>query len=216
MILEQSSQSAMIEDLTSLLPIVILICVLVICYCFRSLTLGACILVPGGDCSMHRRNGQLSSFSFNNISIIAPLGNHHRCRQQRPHHFDLQTGTHFRHGQAVAMSTACPTIFSQSLAALTTAIGFSSLNMTSSPAIQDFGQIVAVGIVFAYGLTFTMLPANMVWFTPSANRICRTKPFSCSARLTASSLLPTIAIGHFSALHGASIGHCDTTSAKRN
>ena len=45
MILEQSSQSAMIEDLTSLLPIVILICVLVICYCFRSLTLGACILV---------------------------------------------------------------------------------------------------------------------------------------------------------------------------
>ena len=33
-LLEQSSQQAMVDDLTTLLPIVILICVLTICYCF--------------------------------------------------------------------------------------------------------------------------------------------------------------------------------------
>ena len=64
----------MIEDLTSLLPIVILICVLVICYCFRSLTLGACILVHvvvTAACTVGTVN--YLGFSFNNISIIAPL-----------------------------------------------------------------------------------------------------------------------------------------------
>ena len=35
LLLEQSSQKAMINDLTSLLPIVILLSVLVICYCFK-------------------------------------------------------------------------------------------------------------------------------------------------------------------------------------
>ena len=43
-LLEQSSQQAMIDDLTTLLPIVILICVLTICYCFKSAILGVCIL----------------------------------------------------------------------------------------------------------------------------------------------------------------------------
>ena len=51
------------------------------------------------------------------------------------------------------------------LAALTTAIGFSSLNMSSSPAIQDFGQIVAMGIVFAYVLTLLILPALLIRFS---------------------------------------------------
>ena len=42
--LEQSSQQAMVDDLTNLMPFVILACVLAICYCFRSATLGICIL----------------------------------------------------------------------------------------------------------------------------------------------------------------------------
>ena len=37
-LLEKSSQQAMIDDLTALMPITILICVLTICYCFRSVS----------------------------------------------------------------------------------------------------------------------------------------------------------------------------------
>ena len=117
MILEQSSQSAMIEDLTSLLPIVILICVLVICYCFRSLTLGACILVHvvvTAACTVGTVN--YLGFSFNNISIIAPLvviiiavaNSVHIISSTNRHSHRAWAG--FR-----PWSTACPIIFSQSL-----------------------------------------------------------------------------------------------------
>lgn len=61
-----------------------------------------------------------------------------------------------------------------SLAALTTAIGFSSLNMCSSPAIQEFGQIVALGIVFAYLLTLLLLPAVLIWMTSHREIIAST------------------------------------------
>jgi hypothetical protein len=37
--------------------------------------------------------------------------------------------------------------------------------MCSSPAIQEFGQIVALGIVFAYLLTLLLLPAVLIWMT---------------------------------------------------
>jgi len=56
------------------------------------------------------------------------------------------------------------------LAALTTAIGFSSLNLCSSPAIQDFGQIVAIGIVFAYLLTLLLLPAMLIRLTAAREK----------------------------------------------
>jgi len=50
-----------------------------------------------------------------------------------------------------------------SLAALTTAIGFAALNLSSSPAIRDFGTTVAVGIVFSWLLTGAVLPAALMW-----------------------------------------------------
>ena len=73
MILEQASQQDMVDDLTQLMPLVILLCVGVICYCFRSLAIGACILSHVGFtivCTV----GTLGFFelAFNNISVIAP------------------------------------------------------------------------------------------------------------------------------------------------
>ncbi|HBW83676.1 MAG TPA: hypothetical protein DEF79_06510 [Gammaproteobacteria bacterium] len=107
------------------------------------------------------------NFSFNNISIIAPLvviiiAVANSVHIISIHKQALAAGM----GRLSAMKHSLSYNFQPvSLAAFTTAIGFSSLNMTSSPAIQDFGQIVAIGIVFAYSLTFSMLPATMVWFT---------------------------------------------------
>lgn len=42
---------------------------------------------------------------------------------------------------------------------LTTAIGFLTLNFSESPPLRDFGNIVAVGVVVAYLLSVTFLPA---------------------------------------------------------
>ena len=167
-ILEQSSQSAMIKDLTSLLPIVIIICVLVICYCFRSITLGASILIHvlfTTICTIGAVN--YFGFSFNSISVIAPLVVIIIAVANSVHIISIYKqalASGMDHLQAMRHSLAY-NFQPISLAAVTTAIGFSSLNMTSSPAIQDFGRIVAIGIVFAYSLTFTLLPALMVWFS---------------------------------------------------
>lgn len=168
LILEESSQASMVSDLTTLLPIVIVICVLVICYCFRSISLGACILiheVVTAICTIGTVN--YLGYSFNNISVIAPLVVIIIAVANSVHIISiykqaLQQGM----DELKAMQHSLSYNFQPvTLAAVTTAIGFSSLNMTSSPAIQDFGQIVAIGIVFAYALTFTMLPSLMVWLT---------------------------------------------------
>ena len=173
LILEQSSQDSMIADLTSLLPIVIIICVLVICYCFRSISLGACILihqVVTVICNIGTVN--YLGYSFNNISVIAPLVVIIIAVANSVHIISiykqaLQRGDDRLSAMRHSLSHNLQPV---TLAAVTTAIGFSSLNMTSSPAIQDFGQIVAIGILFAFVLTFTMLPSMMIWLTLARDR----------------------------------------------
>ena len=178
-LLEQSSQQAMIDDLTTLLPIVILICVLTICYCFKSAILGVCILahtIFALLCTV----GALGylGFAFNTISIIAPLvvviisvaNSVHiiSIYKQALHKNDSKTAA-MRHSVAYNFQPI-------TLAALTTAIGFSSLNMCSSPAIQDFGRIVAIGIGFAYLLTITLLPALLIQFAPALSSTAAGRP----------------------------------------
>lgn len=172
-LLEQSSQQAMIDDLTTLMPFIILICVLVICFCFRSAKLGICILAHTLFtivCTV----GALGflGYSFNTISIIAPLvvvivsiaNSVHIISIYKQ---SLQRNESSNQAMQVSMAYNFQPI---TLAALTTAIGFSSLNMCSSPAIKEFGQIVAIGIGFAYILTLTILPALLMVLAKSLRK----------------------------------------------
>lgn len=171
-LLEQSSQQAMVDDLTSLLPIVILLCVLVICYCFKSITLGASILTHVGF-TIVSTVGALGflSFSFNNISIMAPLVVVVISVATSVHIISIyKQAIHKGQSKIESMRYSMAYNFQPvTLAALTTAIGFSSLNMCSSPAVQDFGRIVAIGIVFSYLLTLLMLPALLIWLSKLSN-----------------------------------------------
>lgn len=45
---------------------------------------------------------------------------------------------------------------------ITSAIGFLSMNLAEAPPFRDLGNLVAMGIVFAYFLTFTWLPAILM------------------------------------------------------
>ena len=164
-ILEKASQQDMVDDLTQLMPLVILLCVAVICYCFKSLAIGACILAHVAFtiiCTV----GILGLFglSFNNISVIAPLVVVIISVANSVHIISI-----FKQGLYRGEKDVEAMIYSMkhnlrpvSLAAITTAIGFTSLSMSSSPAIQDFGRIVSVGIAFAYLLTILMLPYMLV------------------------------------------------------
>ncbi len=164
-ILEKASQQDMVDDLTQLMPLVILLCVAVICYCFKSLAIGACILAHVAFtiiCTV----GTLGFFglSFNNISVIAPLVVVIISVANSVHIISI-----FKQGLYQGKEDVEAMIYSLrhnirpvSLAAVTTAIGFTSLSMSSSPAIQDFGRIVSAGIGFAYVLTILMLPFMLV------------------------------------------------------
>ena len=169
---EQYNRESMISDLTGLLPLVILICVLTICYCFRSATLGIAIFSHVGF-SIVSTVGLLGvlGIAFNSISVIAPLvvviiavaNSVHiiSILKQR-----LLVGDNVIEATITSINHNFKPI---SLAAITTVIGFSSLNMCSSPAIQEFGRIVAFGIVFAYLYTFTLLPVMMIWLLRKGN-----------------------------------------------
>ncbi len=172
-LLEQSSQQAMLDDLTRLMPLVILACVLVICYCFRSVTLGICIL-SHTLFTMLSTVGALAylGLAFNSISVMAPLIVVIIAVANSVHIISIyKQSLHRGNTNIVAMQESVAQNFQPiTLAAVTTAIGFSSLNMCSSPAIQDFGQIVAVGIVFAYLFTLTLLPALLIKFSALAKK----------------------------------------------
>lgn len=180
-LIEQSSQQAMVDDLTTLLPFVILACVIAICYCFKSATLGVCILTH----TLYTIVGTVGTlgfigYAFNSISIIAPLvvvivsvaNSVHIISIYKQ---ELQRGSNKQDAMEYSLAHNFQPI---SLAAITTAIGFSSLNMCSSPAIQDFGQIVAIGILFAYILTLTLLPSLLIRFSgPMTNAQTGEIPF---------------------------------------
>ncbi|MEZ5489372.1 MAG: MMPL family transporter [Gammaproteobacteria bacterium] len=163
---ERSTQDAMVSDLTTLLPIVILICVLTICYCFHSISFGACILSQA-LLSVICTVGVLGylNIGFNTISVIAPLvvviiSVAHSVHIISVYKQQLFKGHSYEEAMTISISHNLKPVL---LATVTTAIGFLSLNLSSSPAIQDFGRIVALGIGFAFVFTFTLLPALLVW-----------------------------------------------------
>jgi predicted RND superfamily exporter protein len=163
---EQSTQDAMIDDLTTLLPIVILICVLAICYCFHSISFGACILSQA-LLSIICTIGVIgyAGIGFNTISVIAPLvvviiSVAHSVHIISVYKQQLFKGLNYQEAMDASIRYNLKPVL---LATVTTGIGFMSLNLSSSPAIQDFGRIVALGIGFAFVFTFTLLPALLVW-----------------------------------------------------
>lgn len=60
------------------------------------------------------------------------------------------------------------------LTSLTTAIGFLTLITISIKPVQDFGLYTSLGVLFAYILTFTLLPACL-WLLPAPKYIYKSK-----------------------------------------
>ncbi len=164
-LLEYSSRQSMLEDLGGLLPLVILACILAICGFFRSVRAGFAILAHTLLtllCALGTLG--LAGFAFNTVTAIAPVIIVVVSVASSVHVISI-----YRQGLARNLAVEEAMRFSLmhnirpvSLAALTTAIGFASLNLSSSPAIQGFGSTVAVGIVFSWLLTAAVLPALLI------------------------------------------------------
>ena len=171
-LLEYSSRQSMLDDLGGLLPFVILACILAICGFFRSVRAGFAILTHTLLtllCALGTLG--LTGFSFNTVTAIAPVIIVVVCVASSVHVISI-----YRQGLLRGMPEAEAMRFSLmqnirpvTLAALTTAIGFASLNLSSSPAISDFGSTVAVGIVFSWLLTAALLPSLLIRLIKTGN-----------------------------------------------
>ena len=184
---EQSNRDAMISDLSFLLPLVLLLCTAIICYSFRSLALGACILGVA-LLTVLMTIGVLAwaGQDFNTISVMAPLVVVTIAVADSVHIISI-----FRQSLQQGLSPSAAMRQSLqfnlrpiSLATITTLIGFASLNLASSPAISSFGTVVAIGVAFAYLLTLCVLP-SLVLLLPEA-RLGKRGPSGSVAIINAS------------------------------
>lgn len=164
---EQSNRSAMISDLSLLLPIVILLCTAIICYSFRSIYFGFCILSVA-LLTVLMTVGTLAwlGISFNSISVMAPLVVVTIAVADSVHIISLFRQALLQGLRPVdAMRQSVALNFRPiSLATVTTIMGFVSLNLASAPAVSSFGSVVALGVGFAYVLTLTVLPGAILLF----------------------------------------------------
>ena len=171
-LLEFSSRQSMLDDLGGLLPFVILACILAICGFFRSVRVGFAILAHTLLtllCTLGALG--LGGFSFNTVTAISPIIIVVVSVASSVHVISI-----YRQGLLLGKTAQDAMIFSfmhnirpVTLAALTTAIGFASLNLSSSPAIQGFGSTVAVGIVFSWLLTPALLPTLLIRLVKTGN-----------------------------------------------
>lgn len=168
---EQSNRDAMISDLSFLLPLVLLLCTAIICFSFRSIVLGCCILGVA-LLTVLMTIGALTwaGQAFNTISVMAPLVVVTIAVADSVHIISI-----FRQSWQQGLSPVAAMSQSLqfnlrpiSLATITTLIGFASLNLASSPAISSFGTVVAIGVTFAYFLTLCVLPALVLLLPESS------------------------------------------------
>lgn len=159
---EQSTRDAMISDLSFLLPLVLLLCTAIICFSFRSLALGSCILGVA-LLTVLMTVGALAwaGQDFNTISVMAPLVVVTIAVADSVHIISIfrQSLQQDLTPLAAMRQSVKFNLRPISLATITTVIGFASLNLASSPAISSFGTVVAIGVAFAYFLTLCVLPA---------------------------------------------------------
>lgn len=171
---EQSTREAMLRDLSYLLPIVMALCSLLICYCFRSWILGSTILVVS-LLTVALTTGTLGwmGLSLNTVSVMAPLVVVIVAVADSVHILSVYRQKLKEHSPAQAMRASLAfNMRPVTLATLTTGIGFASLNLVSAPALSDFGSIVTLGVVYAWLVTMLVLPSLVIAtapFTPSAD-----------------------------------------------
>ena len=162
---ELDSYNAQIDDRKYLAPIVAGISVALLWYCLRSIVFSLCVFAVA-FLTIGMTVGTMGwlTIPFNQISNMGPLVVLTIAMADGIHIVSVYL-------QGLAKSLSKTEALSESLrvniqpvtlATLTTAMGFLSLNYCSSPGIYGFGNVVAIGVCWAYLITLTLLPALLM------------------------------------------------------
>jgi predicted RND superfamily exporter protein len=159
---ELEGYNAQIEDSQVLFPLVIGIGIVLLWFCFKSLTYSLSLFVIAfATVGLTVGTWGWADIPFNQISTLGPLvvlviaiadGIHIVSVYAQGLHDRLSKIEAMRHSLTVNLQPV-------TLATITTSMGFLSLNFSSSPGIYGFGNIVAIGVCWAFVVTLTLLPA---------------------------------------------------------
>ena len=166
---ELDSYKAQIKDSQYLFPLVIAVSILLLWFCLKSLSFSLCLFaIAFATVGLSVGTFGWAQIPFNQISSLGPFvvfviaiadGIHIVSVYVQGLHKSLTKLEAMRQSLAVNLQPV-------TLATITTAMGFLSLNYCSSPGIYGFGNIVAIGVCWAYLVTLTVLPA-MILLLPS-------------------------------------------------
>ena len=166
---ELDGYNATVKDQTVLMPLVIGVAIILLWYCLRSLPYALCLFAVS-FASIWMAIGSFGwlSIPFNQISSLGPLVVLVIAMAHGIHIVSIYVqGLHAGRDKLDAMRESLSINFQPvTLASITTAMGFLSLNYSSSPGIYGFGNIVAVGVLWAYLISLMALP-TMILLLPT-------------------------------------------------
>jgi predicted RND superfamily exporter protein len=162
---ELDSYKAQIKDTSRLFPLVIALTVGLLWFCLRSLSFSLCVFaVSFTAIGLTVGTYGWLRIPFNQISNMGTLVVLMIAMADSIHIVSVYVqGLHQSLSKEQAMrQSLVVNIQPVTLATITTAMGFLSLNYCSSPGIYGFGNVVAIGVCWAYLVTLTLLPAIML------------------------------------------------------
>ena len=158
---ELDGHNAQIKDSRFLFPLVIVASILLLWFCLKSLVLSLCLFsLAAVAIALTLGTVAWAEIPLNQISSMGPLvvfmiamadGIHIVSIYLQSRHNSLNKKDAMRESLRVNIQPV-------TLATVTTAMGFLSLNYCSSPAIYGFGNVVAIGVCWAYVVTLGLLP----------------------------------------------------------
>jgi predicted RND superfamily exporter protein len=159
---ELDSYKAQIKDRIYLFPLVIIATILLKWLCLRSLPLSLCVFaVSFATIGLTVGTYGWARIPFNQISNMGPLVVLTIAMADSVHIVSvylqgLRQGMQKNEAMHYSIRVNLQPV---TLATITTTMGFLSLNYCSSPGIYGFGNVVAIGVLWAFVVTFTLLPA---------------------------------------------------------
>ena len=158
---EYDGYKAQIKDTRYLFPFVTILSILLLWFCLKSLSFSLCLFtVSFVTIGLTVGTVGWAQVPFNQISLMGPLVVLMIAMADGIHIVSIYVqGLHNSLSKLEAMRQSLViNIQPVTLATVTTALGFLSLNYCSSPGIYGFGNVVAVGVCWAYLVTLTLLP----------------------------------------------------------
>ncbi len=162
--IDMAFAEASAEDTQTLIPIMLLAVVLIVGLTLRTVwgTVGTVLVIAFAVLSTMGLAGWLG-FVINSSTAAAPviimtLAVADSVHLLASHYLNLRDGQGRRESAIEALRVNLSPVF---VTSLTTAIGFLTLTSSDSPPLGELGQVVAMGVMFAFLYSVLFLPALM-------------------------------------------------------